>query len=138
MSIADFYESGEQKQNKAHLENLIAVALVDGKLDTEEKDLLQKFARRMSIDKASFEEMLTGTNDYAMNPPTDKEDRFKRLYNLVKVSLTDDVLDEKEGHLLSRYAVGLGYDVDDSEAIINKTLKLVADNVSFEDALEQI
>lgn len=138
MSIADFYESGEQKQNKAHLENLIAVALVDGKLDSEERELLQKFARRMSIDKASFEEMLAGTNDYAMNPPTDKEDRFKRLYNLVKVSLTDDVVDEKEGQLLSRYAVGLGYDVDDSEAIINKTLKLVADNVSFEDALEQI
>ena len=36
MSIADIYESGEQKQNKSHLENLIAIAQVDGNIDETE------------------------------------------------------------------------------------------------------
>ena len=58
MSIAQAFESGEQKQNKAHLENLIAVALTDGVIVDSERVLLEKYARRMSISKVALEEML--------------------------------------------------------------------------------
>ncbi len=138
MSIADVYESGEQKQNKAHLENLISVALADGNLDDSEKALLEKFAGRLSISSTTFNEMLKGVDKYAINPPTDKEDRYKRLYNLVSISLADDVLDDKEAKLLSKYAVGLGYREDQANELINKTLKFVTDKVDFETAYEQI
>lgn len=138
MSIADFYESGEQKQNKSHLENLIAVALIDGNLAEPEKTLLAKFASRLSIDQATFTEMLKGVDKYSINPPIDKEERYKRIYNLVSIALADELVDDKEIDLVSKYAIGLGYSEERANEIINKTLKFVSDKVDFEAAYEQI
>ena len=138
MSIADVYESGEQKQNKSHLENLIAIALVDGILEDSEKELLQKFANRMSIDQNTFNEMLKGIDKYAINPPVDIEDRYQRLYNLIKISLVDDSIDSKEANLLHRYAIGLGYEESKGDELINKTIKFITDGLDFDAAFDKI
>ena len=138
MSIADVYESGEQKQNKSHLESLIAIAHVDGNLAETEKTLLEKFARRLSIDSTVFQAMLSGEKRYAINPPIDKMDRYKRLYDLVKISLADSILDDKEVRLLEKYAIGLGYQEEQANDLINKSIKFISNDVDFEEAFEQI
>ena len=120
MSIADIYESGEQKQNKSHLENLIAIAQVDGNIDETEKVLLAKFADRLNIDRSTFNEMMNHVASYNVIPPFDKVDRYKMLYSLVSLSLADSVLDEKEVSLLERYAIGLGYTEERANELIQK------------------
>lgn len=138
MSIADFYEGGEQKINKSQLENLISVALTDGVISEHEQELLARFARRLSIDNDTFTEMLKGANRYAINPPFDKEERYKRLFNLVTIAMADDVVDEKEHHLLSRYATGLGYPDDRAEELITNTISMIKNDVDFDTAFEKI
>lgn len=138
MSIADFYESGEQKQNKAQLENLISIALTDGNISEKENILLSKFAKRLSIDKDIFNEMLKGADKYAINPPVDKEERYKRLFNLITVALSDGIVDEKEHSLLAKYATGLGYPDDRATDLIAKTISLIKEGVDFETALDKI
>jgi uncharacterized tellurite resistance protein B-like protein len=138
MSIADFYESGAQKINKSQLENLISVALTDGLISEQEQQLLAKFARRLSIDNDTFNEMLKGAEKYAINPPFDKEERYKRLFNLVTISMADDVVDEKEHHLLIRYATGLGYPDDRAEELITNTISMIKNGVDFDSAFEKI
>ena len=51
MSISDAFLGGEQKRNESHLENLVEVALSNGKIVDEERALLEKFAKRLSISK---------------------------------------------------------------------------------------
>lgn len=138
MSIADFYESGGQKINKAHLENLISVALTDGEISEKEQQLLAKFAKRLSIDNDTFTEMLKGASKYAMNPPFDREERYKRLFNLVTIALSDGVVDDKEHFLLSKYATGLGYPDDRAEELITKTITFIKEGVDFDTAFEGI
>lgn len=138
MSIADIYESGEQKQNKSHLENLIAIAQVDGHVDESEKELLAKFADRLNIDSNTFNEMMNHAAKYDVIPPIDKVDRYKMLYSLVSLSLADSILDEREVSLLERYAIGLGYKEQQANELINKSIDWVTNNVSFEEAFEKI
>ena len=138
MSIAQAFESGEQKQNKAHLENLIAVALTDGVIVDSERVLLEKYARRMSISKVALEEMLKGSHTYAMNPPMDKEDRYKRFFHLVEVMLSDDVEGDRQNKLIHKYGIGLGYSEEQTEDLYNKTKEFVLNKVDFFDALEKI
>ena len=138
MSIAQAFESGEQKQNKAHLENLIAVALTDGVIVDSEKQLLVKYARRMSISDVVFEEMLKGSHNYAMNPPMDKEDRYKRFFHLIEVMLSDNIEGEKQDRLIHSYAIGLGYSEDQTEELYEKTIRFVKDKVDFQDAFKLI
>lgn len=138
MSIADIYESGEQKQNKSHLENLIAIAQVDGHVDETEKELLAKFADRLNIDSNTFNEMMNHAAKYDVIPPIDKVDRYKMLYSLVSLSLADSILDEREVSLLERYAIGLGYKEQQANELINKSIDWVTNNVSFEEAFEKI
>lgn len=138
MSIADFYEGGEQKINKSQLENLISVALTDGKISDEEQKLLARFARRLSIDEVTFNDMLKGADKYAINPPFDKEERYKRLFNLVTMAMVDGVVDDKEHGLLSKYAAGLGYEGEQSEELITQTISMIKNGVDFESAFEKI
>jgi len=138
MSIAQAFESGEQKQNKAHLENLIGVALTDGIIVDSEKELLEKYARRMSINKTVFEEMLKGANNYAMNPPMDKEDRYKRFFHLIEVMLADNIEGEKQDRLIHSYGIGLGYTEAEVEDLYTKTIDFVKNEVDFFDAFESL
>lgn len=138
MSIADFYEGGKQKINKSQLENLISVALTDGKISEQEQELLAKFARRLSIDNDTFTEMLKGADKYAINPPFDREERYKRLFNLVTMAMVDGVVDDKEHKLLSKYATGLGYPDNRAEELITNTISMIKNGVDFDAALEKI
>ena len=49
MSIAELYETGEQKQHKGHFRNLVMVAKADGVIDENEMALLKKIARQIGI-----------------------------------------------------------------------------------------
>lgn len=138
MSIADYYEGGETKQNKSHLENLIAVAMEDGVIADSELNLLKRFAVKLSIDNTHFEEMLQGVDRYEMNPPVGKEERYKRLYNLVDIAMVDGMLEKDELTLVSKYAIGLGYSEKDADELIGKTLKFIANKVGFEQAYEKL
>ena len=73
-----------------------------------------------------------------MNPPMDKEDRYKRFFHLVEVMLSDDVEGDRQNKLIHKYGIGLGYSEEQTEDLYNKTKEFVLNKVDFFDALEKI
>ncbi|MDB9931187.1 TerB family tellurite resistance protein [Flavobacteriales bacterium] len=138
MSISDAFLGGEQKRNESHLENLVEVALSDGKIVDEERALLEKFAKRLSISKEDLNEIILNIGKHPINPPTGKEDRYKRFFRLIQMMLADGIIGEKQDRLIHKFAIGLGYSEERTEEIYDQTIQFVKDKVDFDDAFEKL
>jgi uncharacterized tellurite resistance protein B-like protein len=138
MSISDAFQRGEQTRNHSHLENLVEVALTDGKIVEEERELLEKFAKRLSISNEELYSIIKNIGKHAINPPTDREERYSRFFRLIQMMLADGIIGEKQDKLIHRFAIGLGYSEERTEEIYSQTIDFIKNKVDFEDAFEKI
>ena len=138
MSIADLYQAGGQKQNHAHLENLVAVALSDGVIVKKERELLQRFARRLSISSEELENIIKNSGKHPINPPTDREERYRRFFRLIQMILVDGVIGEQQDHLVHKYAIGLGYSEERTEELYTQTITFINNKIDFDDAFKKV
>ena len=109
MSFADLYTSGEHRRNLAHFAALATLASIDGEISSEEKILLDRFASKLDITKAEYEEVLRKENKYPIDSTPDSEKRLERLYDLFKIVYSDHEIDGEERILIKKYAIGLGF-----------------------------
>jgi uncharacterized tellurite resistance protein B-like protein len=132
MSIADVFESGEQKQNKGHFRNLVMIAKADGVVDDEELQLLKNIARQIGLSDEHFDQIIEKPEDYPINPPENKEERNERLYHLVQMVLADEGIAVSEVKKVRKFAVALGYPVDKAEDVAVKATRSVIDGADLD------
>lgn len=133
MSISDLFDSGFRNRNKGHFSAIVRVALSDGGISPEEKQFLDKLAIKLEISQAEYEEILENPLKYPVNPPLMHTHRLERLYDLARMVYTDEhVMAEKEHHLLTRFALALGFTAGNVNYIVDKALKLVDMNVDLD------
>lgn len=138
MSISDAFLGGEQKRNESHLENLVEVALTDGVIVEEERKLLEKFAKRLSISNEELDDIIKNIGKHPINPPVDKEDRYKRFFRLIQMMLADGIIGERQDKLIHKFAIGLGYSEEKTEEIYAQTITFIREQIDFEDAFEKL
>lgn len=138
MSIADIFESGEQKQHKGHFRNLVMVAKADGVIDEGEMALLKKIAKKIGISEHQFDAILENPEDYSINPPETKLERNERLYHLVQMILADQDVEFSEVNKVRKYAVALGYPVDKAEDIAIKATRTLIDGGDLDTMSEAV
>ena len=133
MSISDLFDSGFRNRNKGHFSAIVRVALSDGAISPEEKQFLDKLAIKLEISSAEYEEILENPLKYPVNPPMMHTHRLERLYDLARMVYADEhVMAEKEHHLLTRFALALGFTAGNINYIVDKALKLVDMNVDLD------
>ena len=137
-TIAQRFESGEQKSNKGHFKNLVMLARVDGKIDVEERGLLNRIAKRLSLTQDQVQEILDHPEDYPMIPPVSLEDRLERFIQFVQMILVDGFVEESEEKLITKYGYALGFKENEIETYEARIVMLIKEGVERSDILEQI
>ncbi len=117
MSIAELFETGEQKQYKSHFRNLVMVAKADGVIETGETMLLRKIAREIGLSDANFNTILENPERFEVYPPESKQERDEQLYQMIQMVVADADVEISEVKLVAKLAVALGYPVDKSEEV---------------------
>lgn len=135
MSIADLYTSGEHRRNLAHFAALATLAAIDGELSTEEKVMLDRFATKLDITRAEFDEVMKKENKYPIEAPHDAEKRLERLFDFFRIIYTDHEIDDEEMILIKKYAIGLGFAGDKADKVIERSVAIFGGKISFEDYL---
>ena len=133
MSFNDLFDSGKHKKNLGHFASIVTLAAADGTINTEEEALLKRFARRLDVDDSEFNEIMKTPNRYPINPPNNKGERLERLFDLFRIIFVDHQIDEKEDKLVRKYAVGLGFDTNDTNRIIEKSKELFSGGIKYDD-----
>ncbi|GGW48134.1 tellurite resistance TerB family protein [Arenibacter certesii] len=133
MSFVDLYSSGTHRRNLAHFAAIATLAAVDGEVNPEEKELLDRFANKLDITEEEYKEVMKSENKYPINPPTGSEDRLERLYDLFRIIFADHFIEDQERILITKYAIGLGYKSEAAEVIIKKSIEIFSGRIAFED-----
>jgi hypothetical protein len=72
-------------------------------------------------------------NKYPIETPHSGEKRFKRLFEFFQIIFSDNVIDEEERIMVEKYAIGLGFPVDTTDNIIEKSIAIFTGKIAFED-----
>lgn len=137
MSLVDLFEHGERKQDKGHFRNLVMIANADGELSEKEDELLKEIGSELGLTTEQIEAIKADPMDYAMNPPSDKTERFEQMVNLIQMVQADGKVDDAELVVLERIAVGIGYD-DLDEVDVESILALIVRGEDTEVIIEEL
>ncbi|MCM4167611.1 Co-chaperone protein DjlA [Arenibacter antarcticus] len=135
MSFVDLYSSGTHRRNLAHFAAIATLAAIDGEVNEEERELLDRFANKLDITEEEYKEVMSEENKYPINPPTNSEERLERLYDLFRIIFADHYIEEQERSLITKYAIGLGYKSEAADIIIQKSIDIFSGRIAFDDYL---
>lgn len=133
MSFTDLYGNSEHRRNLAHFAAMATLAASDGKIDEQEKELLDRFASKLNISAEEYKEVMKPTNKYPIEPPINSEKRLERLYDLFTIIFVDHVIDDEEMVLLKKYAIGLGFSTESADKIIKRSVEIFSGKINFEE-----
>lgn len=122
MSISDLFDSGFQKRNQDHFAAIVRVAMGDGVITDQEKAFLDRLAQRLNIESDEYAAILKDYNSHPINPPISIEHRYERLYDLARMVNADQIQEKYEVMLMTKIAVGLGFDSNNIDIIVTKAL----------------
>lgn len=133
MSFTDLFESGEHSRNLGHFASIANMASINGELSAEEEKMLKRFAQKLDIDEAEYEQVLKDPGKYPINPPNDAERRLERIHDLFEMIFADNEIDDHERFLIEKYAIGLGYDVETAQHLIKRSIEIYSGGLDLED-----
>tara|TARA_B110001469_G_scaffold126297_1_gene143610 strand:+ start:8799 stop:9227 length:429 start_codon:yes stop_codon:yes gene_type:complete len=138
MSFSDLFNSGFTTRNQDHFASIVRVAFSDNIISQEEKDFLDRLAHNLDISKETYLSIFKNYKSHPINPPISQESRIERLYDLARMVYADDIKDADEVKMLSKIAIGLGFQTETVSEVVNTSLKLVSDKVDFETFKEEV
>ena len=123
MSFSNLYTSRFKTRNRDHFAAIVCLALADGKISDEEQAFINRTAINLEIDEAEVDNIIENINDYPINPPVSKQIRLERLYDLTRMVFADNIADEAEKQLMNRLIIGLGFEADNADYIVEKSFE---------------
>lgn len=132
MSFSDLFDSGFKKRNEDHFAAIVRVAMGDGVISDEEKAFLDRLANNLDISEDDYKLILKDYKSHPINPPLSYDNRLERLYDLSRMVYVDHINGQPEVSLLTKIAVGLGFNANNVKYIIDKAMVLVSQNVDLE------
>jgi uncharacterized tellurite resistance protein B-like protein len=136
MDFSQLYTPGFKNRNKAHFAAIVNLALVDDHISEEEKAFIDRLAIYLEIDPDEVAEIMESPDKYKGAPPADKNSRLERLYDLSRMVFADNIADDNEKKLLNKLVIGLGFDADSSDKVVEKALEMVAKGIDVDDFIE--
>ncbi len=132
MSFSDLFDSEFKSRNKGHFSAIVRVAIADGAMSKEEKEFLDKLARRLEITPSEYEEIMENPLKYPINPPTMHIQRLERLFDLSRMVYADHVLGQKQKDIMVKFALALGFTPGNVSYIVDKAFSLLMVNVDLD------
>lgn len=137
MSIARYFESGETTQDKGHVKNLVLLAKADGFVSDEELILIHRIGHHVGLTYSQIGEIMDNPDKYEVIPPVSKVERLEHMAHMVDLVHVDGVVDKNEMHLLSIFAVQIGFE-DVKDAYVAEILQLLNEGKTYEEIAEQL
>ncbi|MCA6380448.1 MAG: TerB family tellurite resistance protein [Cytophagales bacterium] len=140
MNLKDLLGAFSQGKSgaKSHMKNLIELAAVDGNFDEVEYDLLKSIARRNGIGEGQLKEIRKNPNLIKFEVPTDANEKFHQLYDLVHMMSIDTNVHSEELKLSHIFAVKFGYSRDKVKELVDTIQSNILHGQGYEEAMKRV
>ncbi len=109
MSVLNYFDHPEKKQNIEYFIHLVRIAKADDIISNTELELLRRIGRKLGLTDPEIDNLIetTGQSDYT--PPYELSKRFDQVYEIVKMTMADGVIDNNEMRLATGFAIKSGF-----------------------------
>jgi uncharacterized tellurite resistance protein B-like protein len=111
------FDSSDKKKIKGHLKNIIHIANLDGIIDDNEKNCIEKIGKKFGITTEEIQHVIDDDRSYDYHAPIDLEERFEFLYDLMVMILSDNEVDANELKIFHITAISLNININKIDEI---------------------
>jgi hypothetical protein len=104
MNVIDCADHSKKKQNTDYFVHLVHIALADDIITRTERELLNRIGLRLGFSDLEIDTIIGSASKSDYIPPYELFDRFEQVYEIVKMTLADGVIDKNEIRLAGSFA----------------------------------
>lgn len=128
MNFSDFITDNGKKVNREHYLHLIQISRADGKISSNELDLLHKEGKKFGLTDPEIDQLIKAEALNQYLPPYSLDEKFEHLYNVAQMILADSVVSDGERKLIRKFAIEAGFE----DKAIDKLLKILLEDIHKE------
>ena len=125
MNNLENFEHPQKKKNKEYFVHLVRIAKADDVVSHKELELLVRIGKKLGFTEPEIDELIKTTGKFDYEPPYELSKRFDQVYEIVKMTLADGVIENSEMRLASGFATISGF----TESEIPKLLVLLISGI---------
>lgn len=125
METLNYLDHSVKQQNIEYFIHLVRIAKADDIVSGPELELLHRMGKMLGFADTEIDQWIesTGKSDYL--PPIELSRRFEQVYCIIKMALSDGIIDKNEMRLVTSFAIKSGF----TENEIPKLLLLLIDGI---------
>ena len=105
----NFFENEQSTMIRNHLQNLGALAKVDGHLDPSELNYIIAIGQKNGFKAEEVKSLVANSQNSHFHLPENDTERFDQIYDLVEMMLADGIVDDNEMEFCMEMAAKLGF-----------------------------
>lgn len=133
MALFDLFISPEKKKGKAHLRNLLSMAMADGKIDDSEYEFLVKIANKYSIASAELDSIKLQIIKKGGFEVEKGESSFEQIFDLVKMMMIDNNINPNELKMCKNFAGKMGF----VATKVDELIESIVQNISMGHTIDE-
>ena len=136
MDVIDFFNHPVKKQNIEYYVHLVRIAKADDIITKNELELLYNIGLRLGFTEIEIDNLIsaTGKSDYI--PPYELYERFEQVYEIVKMTMADGVINKNEMRLATSFALKSGFKENEIGNILVLLISGIRQGKDAEDIFE--
>ncbi|MEI6749834.1 MAG: hypothetical protein ACOYMF_11255 [Bacteroidales bacterium] len=104
-----FDDHAVKRQNIEYFVHLVRIAKSDDILSNTEFELLHRIGKKLGFTEPEIDDLIVTTGKFDYIPPYELSERFEQVYEIVKMTLADGVIENSEMRLASCFATKSGF-----------------------------
>jgi hypothetical protein len=109
MNHLENFDHPQKKQNKEYFVHLVRIAKADDVVSQNELELLVRIGKNLGFTNPEIDKLIESTGKFDYVPPYELSKRFNQLYEIVKMTMADGVIDNSEMRLARGFATISGF-----------------------------
>jgi uncharacterized tellurite resistance protein B-like protein len=136
MNISEYFDHPQKKQNMEYFVHLVRIAKADDIVANSELELLHRIGRQLGFTDPEIDNLIetTGKSDYIA--PYELSKRFDQVYEIVKMTLADGIIDKNEMRLAGSFALKSGFTENEIPNLLALLLRGIKEGKDEEDLFE--
>lgn len=136
MNISNFFDHSGKKQNKEYFVHLVRIAKADEIITESELELLHRIGKKLGFTDPEIDILIKEIDKSDYIPPYEFAKRFEQVYEIVKMTLADGVVDNSEMRLVNGFALKSGFSENEIPNLLVIMLRGIKEGIDEEELFE--
>lgn len=136
METLNYLNSSVKQQNIEYFTHLVRIAKADDIVSTPELELMHRMGKMMGFDDTEIDQLIESTAKSDYIPPYELSRRFEQVYGMIKMALSDGIIDKNEMRFTTSFAIKSGFPENEIPKLLLLLISGIKQGNDIEDLFE--